>query len=88
MTGDVRLDGQPLAAGVVVFHATDGNYRETKGAEVTGGRYRIDGLPIKTMEIETTRPNEITPLGPRIRVDLKPDRQVIDIDLGASSPKK
>ena len=84
VTGSVRLDGQSLEAGTVVFHATDDNYRETKGCYVDGGRYRIDGLPIKPMDIETSLKNSDTPLGERIRVELKPGEQVFDIDLQAT----
>jgi len=80
VTGSVRIDGQPLDGGTVVFHSTDGNYRETKGAKVNGGLYRIDGLPIKPMDVETLLANSTTAIGERIRVELKPGQQVFDID--------
>jgi len=88
VTGSVRLDGQPIDAGTVVFHSTDRNYRVTKGADVNGGRYRIDGLPIKPMDVETALANSTTPVGKRIRVELKPGKQVLDIDLTAPRNEK
>ncbi len=63
LTGDVTYDGQPVEKGAITFFPTDG-LGPTTGAEIRGGRYRVDGAPPgpKIVQIEGFRevPSAVT----------------------------
>lgn len=48
VSGQVTLDGKPLAAGRVTFHREDGQF---VGAKVKDGKYAIDRVPAGTRTV-------------------------------------
>jgi hypothetical protein len=72
VTGTVTLDGEPVAAGEIVFRATDGQTRSC-GGQITNGQYSFEASPgSKTVEITAMRevPGKMDTSNPGVEVPL------------------
>ncbi len=54
--GEIKLDGQPVSSGRILFRKTDGDQRGFSG-EIANGRYKLQAEPGKmSVEIVASRP--------------------------------
>src|SRR3954468_7079575 len=60
LSGTVRYDGKPLEAGFVTVFPTSGE-GASKGAEIQGGQFQLEGLPPGSARVLVTTPPKYAP---------------------------